>query len=117
MRKEVISMRLIRKPFKGSFAYEWQILGAVLQLFFPNRLTRNKRYYIGVWWDKDWYKPHKWALQYRSRLIIWLVKHFGTVDEEYYGYERGAGWLGPISYVMWPSQDILFKVWRWEWLD
>lgn len=38
----------IRRPFKGHWAYEWQILGLVIQI---RHLGRARLF---VWWDNDW---------------------------------------------------------------
>jgi len=47
---------LIRKPFKGSVAYEWQIAMVVFSLFYPTSKWQNNRknWSLKIWIDPYW---------------------------------------------------------------
>jgi len=49
-------MRLIRSPFKGGIAYEWQIGPFVLMVYYPRspQQPRATRWRLRLWRDPYW---------------------------------------------------------------
>lgn len=66
----------IRTPYKGSFAYEWEVFGIVLQLFWPNhnRFTAplHEKWTFEVWYDNQWRHGTVFSKNYwKIRFMKW----------------------------------------------
>ncbi len=64
--------RYIRKPFKGSVAYEWQVMGLVLQVLYPHSsmYPSRKKWKVRLSWDSYW--TGRETISPLAKLCVWL---------------------------------------------
>jgi hypothetical protein len=73
-------VRYIRKPFKGNSAYEFQICGIVLMIYYPHSqlVPDRKRWKVGWFWDCYW--TRSFTPSPLTRVVTWLSKNGEHTD-------------------------------------
>ena len=87
-------VQYIRKPFKGSCAYEWQVLGIVLSIFYPRSIFApdRERWGISFFWDVYW--SGNYTQSPLAKLVVWLSR---KGEEEWDDDLREYVWtVGPL---------------------
>jgi hypothetical protein len=90
-------VQYVRKPFKGGSAYEWQIGGIVLMIYYPHSqiVPDRKLWRVGWFWDCYW--TGRFTPSPLTRVVNWLSRKGGmsSFDEDASEY---AWSVGPLMF-------------------